>query len=204
MKKLTVSSRKDYPLFIVLGALAVIAAVLFAPFWKNTDVFFSTWGMTALNLMIAAVLLVYLFTFLFPKILHGSRGAVLVLTLVEFLAIFLIALGCILSQFKVINISGACAILGLCLFCRGTVEIFRAYYYRGGNSKPYPVWWLGVAILMVAFGTYCFAKPLFTDEQILWIFVILLLLLGAALITYGILCHPEHKGGKKSKKSKSK
>ena len=69
MKKLTVSSRKDYPLFIVLGVLAVIAAVLFAPFWKRTDVFFSTWGMTALNLMIAAVLLVYLFTFLFPKML---------------------------------------------------------------------------------------------------------------------------------------
>lgn len=203
MKKLTISSRKDYPLFLVLGALAVVAALLFAPFWKDTDVFFSDWGRTALNLMIAAVLLVYLFTFLLPKILHGSRGAVLVLTLVEFLAIFLIALGCVLSQFKVINISGACAILGLCLFCRGTVEIFRAYYYRGGNSRPYPVWWLAVAILMVAFGTYCFARPLFTDEQILWIFVILLLLLGAALITFGILCHPQKKGTK-TKKSKKK
>lgn len=203
MKKLTISSRKDYPLFLVLGALAVVAAILFAPFWKDTDVFFSDWGRTALNLMIAAVLLVYLFTFLLPKILHGSRGAVLVLTLVEFLAIFLIALGCVLSQFKVINISGACAILGLCLFCRGTVEIFRAYYYRGGNSRPYPVWWLAVAILMVAFGTYCFARPLFTDEQILWIFVILLLLLGAALITFGILCRPQKKGTK-TKKSKKK
>lgn len=203
MKKLTISSRKDYPLFLALGALAVVAAILFAPFWKDTDVFFSDWGRTALNLMIAAVLLVYLFTFLLPKILHGSRGAVLVLTLVEFLAIFLIALGCVLSQFKVINISGACAILGLCLFCRGTVEIFRAYYYRGGNSRPYPVWWLAVAILMVAFGTYCFARPLFTDEQILWIFVILLLLLGAALITFGILCRPQKKGTK-TKKSKKK
>lgn len=203
MKKLTVSARRDYPLFIVLGALAVIVAILFAPFWKDTDVFFADWGMTALNLMIAAVLLVYLFTFLFPKILHGSRGAVLVLTLVEFLCIFLIALGCILTQFKVLNISGACAILGLCLFCRGTVEIFRAYYYRGGSSKPYPVWWLGVAILMVAFGTYCFAKPLFTDEQILWIFVVFLLLLGAALITYGCLCRPKSKT-QKTKKSKKK
>lgn len=200
MKKLTVSARKDFVLFIVLGALAVIAAILFAPFWESTDVFFASWGMTALNLMIAAVLLVYLFTFLFPKILHGSRGAVLVLTLVEFLCIFLIALGCILTQFRVINISGACAILGLCLFCRGTVEIFRAYYYRGGNSKPYPVWWLAVAILMVAFGTYCFAKPLLSDEQILWIFVIALLLVGAALITYGCLCRPKSKKAKKSKK----
>lgn len=200
MKKLTVSQRKDYPLFLLLGVLSVLAAVLLAPFWQKTDVFFADWGGKALKLMIAAVLLVYLFAFLVPKILRGGRGAVGALTIVEAFCVLLIALGCVLTQFKVLHISGACTILGVCLFCRGTVEIFRAYYYRGGKTRTYPVWWLAIAIFMVAFGTYCFAKPLFSDTAVLWVLVLLLLLLGILLIVYGILCRPQRKARKKAQR----
>lgn len=204
MKKLAVSQRKDYPLFLLLGAFSVLSAVLFAPFWQETEVFFSDWGAQALKLMIAAALLIYLFTFLVPKILHGGRGAVGALTIIEAFCVLLIALGCILTQFKVLNISGACAILGVCLFCRGTVEIFRAYYYRGGKTHAYPVWWLAVAILMVAFGTYCFARPLFSDTAVLWALVLFLLLLGILLIVYGILCRPQKKAKKKKRTTAKK
>lgn len=203
MKKLTVSQRKDYLLFLLLGILSVIAAVLFAPPWQGVDVFFSSWGAKALDLMIAALLLVYLFSFLVPKILRGGKGAVAVLTLVEAGCVLLIAIGCILKQCKVLNISGACAILGVCLFCRGTVEIFRAYCYRGGKTRRYPVWWLAVAVFMVAFGTYCFAKPLFSDTAVLWVLVAFLLLLGVCLIVYGCLCRPKknrHSAKKRSSK----
>ena len=119
-----------------------------------------------------------------------TNGVVKVLTIIEFVILALIALGCILQQFKVINVGGACAILGLALWCRGTVEIFRAYYHQKGNNEKYPVWWLAVAIALVTLGTYIFAKPVFSDVVILWIFVILILLVSIILIVDGILAKP--------------
>ena len=132
-----------------------------------------------------------------------TNGVVKVLTIIEFVILALIALGCILQQFKVINVGGACAILGLALWCRGTVEIFRAYYHQKGNNEKYPVWWLAVAIALVTLGTYIFAKPVFSDVVILWIFVILILLVSIILIVDGILAKPAS-GKKKSKSAEPK
>ncbi len=200
MKKLKFAPRKDFWLFIALGIIAVLVALVLAPFWQNTNVFFSDWGVYALKIMIAICLLAYISFCLAPKIIRGGRNVVTVLTVIESVCLLFVALGCILAQFNVINISGACSIFGLCLFFRGTVEIFRAYYYRGGESRPYPVWQLVIAIAMLSFGTYCFAKQLLSDTTILWIFVVFILVVGALLITYGAVCSP--KKLKKTKNSK--
>lgn len=193
MKAFKIAPRRDFALFIVLGSLACLAAILFCPLWAKTDLPWATWGTKIIQLLIAACLIAYLCTYLWKKVTRGGNGVIRVLTVIEFVCLALIALGCILSQFKVFNISGACAIFGLCLFCRGTVEIFRAYYYQRGSSTRYPVWWLAVAIAMVAFGTYCFARPLFTDVVVLWIFVLALLVVGLCAIFYGVACRPKKK-----------
>lgn len=203
MKKIKVAPTRNFWVYILLGALSFLAALLFAPFWQSVDVPWASLGRSVLDLLIAACLFVYLFTFLLKKLLRGGNSALLVLLVLEFSCLFLIAVGCILKQFRVINISGACAILGLCLICRGSVEIFRAYYYRGGNSRPYPVWWLAVSLGMVILGTYCVAKPLFSDNIVLWLFVVLLLVLSVVLITYGVACRPEPKKSEKQKNEKS-
>lgn len=201
MKSLKVTPRKDFVLFIILGSLLTLAGILFFPLWAEVDVFWADWGRKIIQLIIAAFLLLYLFGYLLKKVTKGGNGVVKVLTIVEFVLLLLIALGCVLSQFKVINISGACVIFGLCLWCRGVIEIFRAYYYQKGNATKYPLWWLCVAIAMVSLGIYCIAKPLFSDIVILWIFDILLFVLGIFMIVYGSLCAP--KSNKKPKKNKS-
>ena len=88
-------------------------------------------------------------------------------------------------------------------------EIFRAYYHQRGNNERYPIWWLVVALVFVSFGVYLFAKPLFTDVVLLWIFVVLILLFGILLFVDGFLAKPEGKKKvtttstkKSSKKSK--
>lgn len=192
MKKLTVKTARNYFLYIIGGILLCLAAVLFCPLWEKTDLPWATWGRQIINLIIAACLLIYLFGFLIKKILRGT-GVVRVLTAVEFVLLMLVALGCVLSQFRVLNIAGACAVFGFCLWCRGTVEIFRAYYHQRGSAARYPVWWLCIAIAMVSFGMYCIARPLFSDITVLWIFVTVLLLLGVLAIAVGVLAKPKKK-----------
>lgn len=138
---------------------------------------------------------------LVKKISGRSNGVIKVLTIVEFVILALVAIGCILQQFKVINIGGSCAILGLAMWCRGVVEIFRAYYHQKGNNEKYPVWWLVIAVVFVSLGVYLFAKPLFQDVVILWIFVCLILLFGIVLVVDGFLAKP---AGKKSVAQKKK
>ncbi len=190
--------------YIVLGVLGIILGIMLMPVWDSCPdwVFWKSWGRQIINIIICVCIILYLCLFLLKKIMKRTNGVVKVLTIVEFVILALIALGCILQQFKIINVGGACAILGLALWCRGTVEIFRAYYHQKGNNERYPVWWLAVAIALVTFGTYIFARPFFSDIVILWIFVILILLVSIILIVDGILAKPASHKNKKQKKTK--
>ena len=177
---------KNRPACIILGGLSIIAAILFAPiwgFWKSCP--WKDWGMQIINIIIAACIICYLAFYLAKKLKYGKR-VIKVLTIVEFALLSLIALGCIFSQFKIINIQGACQIFGLVIWTRGVVELFRAYYHRADSSEVYPVWYLAVSIFMVTFGTYCFAKPFIQDIVILWIFVALLFTLGVLLLVLAL------------------
>lgn len=190
---------KLFWLFFVTGVLAILLGIMFMPIWQNAGdwVFWKDWGQNLVNIIIFACIVLYLCLFLVKKIRRRSNGVVKVLTIVEFVLMSLIALGCILQQFKVINIGGACAILGLALWCRGVVEIFRAYYHQHGNNDRYPLWWLVCAITLVSVGVYLFAKPLFSDVTLIWIFAILLILAGIILFIDGFLAKPVSKKSKK-------
>lgn len=186
---------KLFWLFFVTGVLAILLGIMFMPIWQNAGdwVFWKDWGQNLVNIIIFACIVLYLCLFLVKKIRRRSNGVVKVLTIVEFVLMSLIALGCILQQFKVINIGGACAILGLALWCRGVVEIFRAYYHQHGNNDRYPL----CAIALVSVGVYLFAKPLFSDVTLIWIFAILLILAGIILFIDGFLAKPVSKKSKK-------
>lgn len=190
---------KLFWLFFVTGVLAILLGIMFMPIWQNAGdwVFWKDWGQNLVNVIIFACIVLYLCLFLVKKIRRRSNGVVKVLTIVEFVLMSLIALGCILQQFKVINIGGACAILGLALWCRGVVEIFRAYYHQHGNNDRYSLWWLVCAIALVSVGVYLFAKPLFSDVTLIWIFAILLILAGIILFIDGFLAKPVSKKSKK-------
>ena len=177
-----------YPVIsIILGALCLLTAVLFAPIWSWWNKCpWKDWGNQILYILIAAIIVAYLALYLFKKVRHANTRVIQVLTIVEFSILSLIALGCIFSQFNIINIKGACQIFGLALWSRGVVEIFRAYYYRSDTKEVYPVWYLAISIAMVTFGTYCVAKPFISDIVILWLFVSALIVCGLLLLVIGI------------------
>ena len=182
MKKLL----NNYLACFILGSICLLAAVIFAPiwnFWENCP--WKTWGLQIVNLLIASIIVCYLAMYLAKKLKHTKKRVILVLTIIEFVLLSLIALGCVFSQFKIINVSDAGQIFALALWIRGCVELFRAYYYRADSNENYPVWYLAISIAMVTLGTYCFAKPLITNILILWLFVAALAIIGILLFASG-------------------
>ncbi len=204
MKKWNPTPRKNDWLYICGGILAVVAAILFLPVWAKTDLPWASWGMRIVNLIIAACLMVYVANYLFPKVKRGGSGPTYMLVLIEFAVLCMIAFGCVLSQFQILNISGACVILGFCMAARGVVEIFRAYYHQADSKTKYPVWWLAVAIAFVIFGTYLVVKPLFTDTLLLWVFVLALFAYGLLLLAFGVACRQAKKAAKTKKEEAKK
>ena len=184
---------KYFYVYIILGVLLLLASAILAPVWKEAGdwAFFKTWGQDILNIIIAASLIAYLFFYLSRKLKNYSDKVNLILVLVEFVVICILVVGLLLSQFKLINVGGACETLGLVLWLRGVVKIISAYYYKNAEKGRYSIYSLAIAIAFVTFGTWCFVKPFITDLVILWIFVVVVALYGAFLLIYGILSKPE-------------
>lgn len=193
MKKLlTLKKTKAFWLYFVFAAIFVLAAVVLAPVWSGTEVFFKNWGRKVIDIFIAVLIILYLSMYLVKKVARGGNGVIKVLTIIEFVALSLIALGCIFSQFGVFKIGEPCQIAGLIMWCRGTIEIFRAYYFRGSTVK-YPVWLVAVAVALVTFGTYLYVKPLFTAAHLQWVLAAIMLAMGIFFIYAGIVTKPAGK-----------
>ena len=195
MKKINIKKTKNYWLYIVLGVIIFVFGLLLAPFWGSlwAECPWKDWGTELVMLFMAVVIVLYLFMFLVKKITY-SRGVIQVLTIIEFVLLALIALGLVFSQFNILAIpKQPSVILGLALYCRGVIEIFRAYYYHHSMKTIYPVWWLVVAILFVTFGVYLMVKPLVQLTLIVWLLAISVIVIGIFLITYGALANPKAK-----------
>lgn len=149
----------DTVIYFIFAVLCAVLGVVLIP--SITDL-----GQEILNVLIAIGILAYLFGYLVKK-LKRTRQTIFILTAIEFGLLLLIALGLILSQFKVINITGGCKILGLAFALRGVVEMFRAYYHQSSNNAKYPLWQFVVNLFILMFGVYTFAKPFITDHQMI-------------------------------------
>lgn len=142
-------------------------------------------GLDILNYVMAAGILIYLFSYLLGKI-KRSRNTIMILTVIEFVLMFVIALGLVLAQFKIINVSQACQILGLALALRGIVEMFRAYYHQKNNNARYPLAQFIVNLIILILGVYIFAKPFITNETLVWILSVVCLLVGLLFLALAI------------------
>ena len=190
--KISFKKTRFFWLYFIIGILSIIAGVIFAPPWKSVNIFFSSWGSSLVRIMIGIVIFLYIFFFLIRKVKKSSNTAVQMLTVIEIVLLSIIGLGCVLSQFNVISIGGPCHILGLAFWCRGSIEIFRGYYHHKGASQAssYSVTNFVVALIMITFGTFIFAKPFFNELHLQWIFSGIFVVVGILFIVYGIRVKP--------------
>ena len=187
----------DWLVYFILSVFAIAGGIIMLP--GVTDL-----GGKILNILLAICLVVYACLYLLPKI-KSYRKTPQILTIIEFVILCLLALGLVLVQFKVFQISGVVRIIGLAIWLRCVVELFRAYYYRGeASSYKYPVWLLCIYLVLITLGTYIFAAPFISDEKLVLIMAIALLVLAVGLIVLGIVLVPKQKQNKKQNKSKPK
>ena len=193
---------KLFWLHIILGIVVILVAALLFPLWKYVEwAPWKNWGTIVVNLILAVFLSYYIFGFIVKRFGKAHHKTVNFLTVVEFILLMLIDIYLIVGQWvpgiNILKINNACAVTGFALYIRGVIEIIRAYYYRQNvlpseqNKEKYPLWWLFIAILFVSLGMYLFICPIFTDEAIVWIFDIFLLLCGLYLFFYGIFTKPK-------------
>ena len=183
----------DYIVYLIVSVLLITLGIVMLV--NNYEI-----GLKIVNIAIALMLVAYLALVIFPLIKH-KRGTIQILTIVEFVLVCIIAIGLVLQQFKVFNIAGACKILGLVIWIRAIVELFRAYFYRGKDSSyNYAVWYFCIILALVTLGTYMFAKPFFTDQQVVLVLSIMCFVVALCLIILGIIYAPK----KKKTKSRSK
>ncbi len=191
-KILNTKKSKLFFLYIIFGILSIIFGAMLMPIWaKNkVDVFFASWGGNIIKIVIALLLGLYLAFYLFKKLVSPNKKVIKFLIVLEFTTLLLILFGCIFAQFNIIKINNAGSIIGLVFWLRGSIEVFRAYYYEKGDSSKYSVWGLIVAILFISFGVALMVGRFLKDEFILWSLVILIFIIGLVSCFVGFIKKP--------------
>ncbi len=181
----------------------IIAAVLLLALGL-CGIFLPEYGLKALQYIVAALLVLYIISVLFPEV-RRARGRLQILVFVEMALVFLVAIGLVIDSFQVIDLGEACRIFGFVLWLRGVTDICRAYFAHGTESaKYYPFWRLMIFIAFVSFGAYLFARPIITDARLVFIFSLAFIVLALFFIYLMILALPKKSGEKKAKKSEKK
>ena len=206
-KLINTQKTKWFWAYIVIGVLFMITGVILAPFWRDvsSDIFFANWGHTILQFVISLLILSYVGFFLVRKIIKGEGNQVVkVLVIIETAVLTIIAVCGILAQFGVFSMeNSAGTIIGLALWLRGTIEVFRAYYFKNGTEAKYPVWWLVVSVIFISVGVAFIVGGFIKNVHILWLVVGILFVIGLTLFVLGFMKKPIKQVKTKAEKSQT-
>ncbi len=167
------------------GVLCLVLAVLLAPVWDGTGVFWRDYGRTAVDILLAVALFLYISTYLVREASREGVASVRVLVIVEIAVLSLIAVGCVLKQLSIIKVGTAAEVLGVAVWLRGTVLAFRAYF-----CKSHTVFHLALAVALITVGTVLVVRPIFSDGTLRWVIAVSVLVFGITLLALGSLCKP--------------
>lgn len=163
---------------IIFGVLLVALGVIMIP--GVTDL-----SNILLYISLGCLLLTYSIGYLFLKVVLKNKGTILIISLVEFIVLTFIAVGTILKPWVNIPvITEACKIIGLGLWFRGTAEILRLAVVNDSKKTIYKTI---VNIIFITMGTFFIVNPLFTNGQLVYALICLILVLAILFIVIGVL-----------------
>lgn len=143
-----------------------------------------------LDILLAITLVAYLVIFLFDK-LKRTKGAIFVLTIIEFVLISVLAIGLVFQQFKLISISSVCQSIGLVLWLRGVVMAVGMYLASLAAKKPQsnlPRFILSIVLISV--GALLFASPIIADNILEWVLCISFFIYAVIFLLLAFLFAP--------------
>ncbi len=172
-----------FDLTIALSAL-VLGIIMLPPFGI---------GVYALNILLAATIVVYFLVYLWDK-LRRTKGAIFLLTVTECVVYAFVILDLIMQQFHVIDAISVCRALGLVLFVRGTVSAIGMYITATSTTrKPATLPSFLFRLSLISGGMFLLAHPLLTDIILNWSMCILFYLSALAFGGLALLFYPGKK-----------
>ena len=150
-------------------------------------------GVYALNIMLAAGIIVYFLVYLWDK-LKRTKGAIFLLTATECVVYAFVILDLIMQQFHVIDTISVCRALGLVVWVRGTVSVIGMYINATTTSRrPASLPSFLFRIFLISSGMFLLAHPLFTDRLLNWAMCIVCYLSALAFGGLALLFSPTKK-----------
>ncbi len=150
-------------------------------------------GPKVLNVLFAVLLVAYLISFLYDKI-KRTRGSILVLCFAEFIIVSLVAVGQLLQQFKLFNLSSASATFGFVIALRGLFSAIEMYILSSTSKRAKYNLPLFIGYLALASaGVFLLARPFITDLIINWVLCGIMFLLTLIFTGFAFLYAPTKK-----------
>ena len=172
-----------FDLIIAISAL-VLGIIMLPPFGI---------GIYALNILLAATVVVYFLVYLWDK-LRRTKGAIFLLTVVECVVYLFVILDLIMQQFHVFDAISVCRALGVILWVRGTVSAIGMYITATGKTRKHatlPSFLF--RLFLISAGMLLLAHPLLNDIVLNWAMCILFYLSALAFGGLTLLFAPSKK-----------
>ncbi len=171
---------KSILLFILSAVLLVLGTIILP---EVTNI-----GESILLIVLACLILFYVYGYLLFNVAKKSKGVLLVLTLFEMIILtFVAAVAIINTWIEFGGFSEGTVIIGICLWVRGVVESGRAYYYQKSEEKGYPIYKVMINVLLITFGTLLYVGELLYNYELLYLLCFSFICLSIASIILGVL-----------------
>lgn len=190
----------DFIVFYILAAVALAAGLVIMLWDKAHEA-----TLNSITYLIGVGIMIYAIVALAPNLIKRRNSVVKAYMIVEISLVILMALGMFLSSLRFINVT-ECQAIGLCIWCRGFVEIVRGYYNHGdvhvaGKKSPYDRAAKYVNIALITLGTYVFFNVNINKEKIVTGLEISLIIGAIILLMLAIYCTVNRVGSKKAHKA---
>ncbi|MBQ7224156.1 MAG: hypothetical protein IJX06_01205 [Clostridia bacterium] len=169
----------------VLGILGLVLGIFLLPVWKNTSVFWKNWGTDGVSVILCAIIVAYTICYLGSHLGKVENKTLRIISIIEIVLLSLMAIGCLLQQFKVFDFFGPSSVLGAILWHRGFFNVIKAYLCKHTKKDRYPLWLVIVSVLMVSIGTALRFRSV-PGNAFIW-FMSIALLVGSIVMVFGSL-----------------
>ena len=131
-------------------------------------IMFTSLGVTAMNYLVAAGLIVYIVLVLVDNVLH-YRGRIQIFAIFELMLITMLAAGLFVPEFNVLGISGVNASLGFAMWIRAIVEVLHGYFLQGSDGKlRFSLFKMILCIAFLSLGVAILCSPLINEQVLRW------------------------------------
>ena len=172
---------KNFVFNIIIATLALALAIVMLPPFKI--------GQTVLNILLAATLLAYIVIYLFDRV-RRTKGMLFFLSLAELVIVAVMALGLVLRQFSIFELSSVCGTVGIVLWLRGIIALVSMYVTSQNTKIKYSLPMFSLYLFVTSLGMFLYARPFISDLVLTWMICVFFFISALVFAALALLYSP--------------